>query len=182
MIKGFTLGETLVVIGLLGLVILALGQVLIGFYQSFDEQRANLAVISGASLMANQLRDAVLESSQILVSHDFSGQVYTTSSAVLVLEMPSIDAAGNILAGQKDYVVFYAGSNFLYQLTEAAPASSRKSSLRGLSSEFSSWSLTYNNADVKLATKVSADINFQSQSGKQVFQYHLHQDDYLRNR
>ena len=69
---------------------------------------------------------------QILSSQAISGTVYTTGTSTLVLELPSIDSSGAIIANTYDYVALGLyptdTSRFFYRI-DAAPTSARRDGL-----------------------------------------------------
>jgi prepilin-type N-terminal cleavage/methylation domain-containing protein len=111
--RGFTLVEVLVasVIALImSGVIIALLMVV---QRSFSTGMAFMEVHSGARLAMDMMVRDMKWARQIATSVTVGGTTYTTGNNVLVLDIPSIDAAGNIIASTYDKIV--------YHLTAATP-------------------------------------------------------------
>ncbi len=180
--KGLTLIEAIVTIAIFIVISAALWSFYVNYYQVFHTQQGLVSVAGSASAAANELQNAIWQADQILVSHTFSGTVYNTGQNTLVLELPSIDSSGNIVSAKYDYMVFYATSTHLYKLVQADGQSSRPSGFRQLSDTVSTFTFTYNNADLTQANKIDVDMQLQTVVNRQTIPYHLHQTLYLRNR
>ncbi len=181
-LRGFTLMETLLVIGLFVLLLAAL----IGLYQAygtlFTAEQGRFVLGNTANTAVTEIEQAVLQANRILASRTISGTTYTTGSNTLVLELSSVDAGGAVISGTFDHVVFYVSGTSLYRLSEPDPASSRQSGVKQLSDTLSALTLSYNAVDVTMASSVTVDITLQTLSGHGTFQFHLQQQTYLRNK
>lgn len=179
--KGFTLIETFIVIGISVVALIALVNLFLVFNSVYGYQQAFMAAAGSASTATNAVEAAVLPANQVLASHSFSGTTYASGAATLVLELPATDSSGNIIAGVKDYIVFYASGATLYRLTEAGAGSVRISELKKLSTTLQSISFTYNDPDFTKVISVTTDIATQAQFKQQAVQGHLTEQLYLRN-
>jgi len=180
--RGFTLIETVVVVAISAVALIALANLFFIFNSIYGYQQAFMAAAgsSGASMNAFEL--SVLPAGQILASHDFSGTTYSSGANTLVLELPSVNSSGDIIQGTNDYVAFYTSSTKLYRLTQAAAGSVRVSELKQLSATLLSLDLTYDNADLTKATNVIVDIQTRSSFKQQTVRSHLSEQLYLRNK
>lgn len=179
--RGFTLVETFIVVGISVVALVALTNLFLIFNSTYGNQQVFMAVAGSASTAMNAFEAAILPADQVLASHDFSGTVYSSSATTLVLELPSVDSSGNIIAGTKDYIAFYSSSATLYRLTQAGAGSIRASGLTQLSTTLNSLSFTYDNGDSTKVTSVTADIVTQARFKQQMVQGHLNEQLYLRN-
>jgi hypothetical protein len=180
-LTGFTLIETVVVVALSVIALLALVNLFMVFNSIYGYEQAFIASAGSASNTVNALEASVLPAEQVLTSYNFSGTTYTSTTTSLVLQIPSIDSSGNIVSGAKDYVAFYASSTKLYRLVSANAQSVRVSGRTQLSASLLSISFTYDNADVTRSTSVTADVQTRAQYKQQVLQSRLTEQLYLRN-
>lgn len=179
--RGFTLLESVIVIGVSAMALIALTNLFLIFNAMYGYQQAFIATAGSSGAAINAFEAAILPADQVLASHSFSGTVYSSSATVLVLELPAIDSSGNTLPSAKDYIVFYVSSANLYRLMQADASSARISGLKKLSTTLSSLSFTYDNSDFTKVTNVIADIQTQAQFKQQTVQSHLREKVYLRN-
>lgn len=178
---GFTLLETLIVIGISTVAFAALVNMYLTFNSVYGYQQAFIAAAGSAGTSMNAFSATVLPASAVLASHTFSGIAYSSGSGTLVLELPAIDASGVTIVGVKDYVVFYASGTTLYRLTETAVESSRTPGLKTLSQTLNTLTFTYDNADLTKATSVTVDITTRAAFKHHVVDSHLREQLYLRN-
>lgn len=178
---GFTLIETFIVIAISVVALAALSNLFIIFNNTYGYQQAFVASAGSASSAMNAIEAATLPADQVITSHNFSGTTYSSGATTLVLELPSVNSSGNIVAGVRDYIAFYTSSTNLYRLTQAGAGSQRASELKLLSTTLSSLLFTYDNADFTKVTNVATDIVTQAQFKQQAVQSHLNEQVYLRN-
>ncbi len=179
--RGFTLLESVIVIGISALALIALSNLFFIFNSIYGYQQVFMATSGSASKTLNALEAAVFPAEHVLASRSFSGTTYTSSTTVLVLELPSIDSSGNIISGVKDYVAFYTDSAKFYRLVEAGSGSTRVSGLTLLSTTLNALSFTYDNADFAQVANVTAELRMQAQFKQEVVQSHLREQLHLRN-
>ncbi len=179
--RGYSIIETVVVIAISVVALVALANIYVTFNALYGNQQIFLATAGSAGTVVNALEAAILPADQVLASYTFSGTPYASSATTLVLELPSVDASGDLIAGAKDYIVFYTSGTMLYRLTEAHAGSARASGRKQLSATVSAISFTYDNADMTKATSVTADVQTSAQFKQQTAQGHLTEQIYLRN-
>src|SRR5689334_13195951 len=96
-IKGFTLVEILIVMAVSAIT----GSILIAILASSNGLflQQNSKVTQGLSLndTTDQITSSIRQASQVVASYPSNQPQYITSSAVLVLAMPSIDSSNNII-------------------------------------------------------------------------------------
>ncbi|MFZ3044085.1 MAG: type II secretion system protein [Minisyncoccia bacterium] len=180
--RGFTLIETLIVIGISVVSLIALVNLFLTFNSIYGYEQAFVATAGSASSAMNAFEAAVLPASQVLVSHDFSGTTYSSGATTLVLSIPSVDGSGNVIAGTEDYVVFYLSAASLYRRTLPGAGSVRTAGIKTLSTTLHTLSFTYDNADFTKVTSVIIDIVTQANYKQQLVQSHLNEKMFLRNR
>lgn len=181
--RAFSLIEVLLAIGIATLIMLALVGMLLGYVNSFNTQQTKVDVALSASRLVSAVETAVLQASDVLASHTFGGQVYSSSSTALVLELPSIDASGNTLSGKSDYIAFVVTGTTVSRIVSADASSVRISDTRVLTTALETISFTYygsvNPAD---ATSVKVDVRTQAPVKQQLVESHATQQIYLRNK
>lgn len=122
--KGFTLIEIMIVT--------VLGMFLLGavVYTAFNVNRnmalaqRRVAVQEAARNMLGRMVKDYRGASALVASATVNSAVYTTTTNTAVVELPSVDASGNILPSL-DYVVFTVVGTELRRITEADASSAR---------------------------------------------------------
>jgi len=179
--KGFTLIETTIVIGLTVLITAAIGNFYINFNSVLGSDGGIMSVASGAGKIVNEAETMILPANQVLASYVFSGTTYTTSATTLVLELPAIDSSGNRITGKYDYAVFFVSGTTSYRIMQADSSSNRISGKKQLSTTVDTLTFAYDNVDFTKVKKVDIDVQTKVViKGKAVIG-HLHKQVYLRN-
>jgi len=173
--------ETVIIIAITTMMMLALSTLYINFNSSFVYQQTFIATTRAASGALNAISTASLSADQVLASHVFSSGTISSGTTALALELPTIDTSGNIVAGKHDYIGYYLTGTDLYQRIEADATSARTSSTKRVAALVSALSFTYDNADFTKVTNVTADIITQLNTKKGLVQTHLNERFYLRN-
>lgn len=179
--RGTTLIETVVLVGITTAALLALVNLFVIFNNIYGYQQTFMATAGSSGRALDALGAAILPANAVRASHVFSGTTYSSASTTIVLELPSVDSTGDIVSGAKDYIVFYASSTELYRRVEAHAASVRTSGLTKLSSTLSSLSFTYDHIDFAQVAKVAATIQTAKLFKQQSVQSTLSEEWYLRN-
>jgi uncharacterized protein with LGFP repeats len=178
----FSLAEAVISVAVVIYIMVAFLVIYSNYNKFFNRQQAQIEIGNSAREAVKELQSAALQASQIKSSQVISGTTYTTGVHTVVLELSSIDGAGNIISGKFDYAVFYLTGNDLYRRIQVDAASSRHSSLNKLSDSVSTLTFTYDNPNLTLAAKIDTDMQLQATSGKDTLSYHLYQEIYLRNK
>jgi hypothetical protein len=164
MTRGFSLVETVIVAGLSSAMMVALGCLIYNFNITSSYQKTFMQSSNSASTIMREVASLTIPASAVLQTRTFSGTPRSSSSTVLVLEIPSIDSSRNVIANTYDYVVFYVVGTNAYRLIEKNVLSTRLSGTKQLSSTVKSLTFTYNDADFTKVTTVTVDIQTQAQS------------------
>ncbi|MCX6786415.1 MAG: hypothetical protein NTU85_01170 [Candidatus Kaiserbacteria bacterium] len=179
--SGFTLVETLIVIALSVGMLIVLCMLIRSFNTSYSyEQGAAISAESARSVM-RETESLTLVADHVLQSHTFSTTTYTSSSTVLVLEIPSIDSSGAIISSTYDYAVFYSNGTHAYRILAANAASKRVSGTKQLSDTISSLTFSYNNTNFTLVNTITVDVQTLMQLRGQSSIDHRSEQLYLRN-
>lgn len=180
--QGFTLAETLVVVVVAVLIGTAVVSMWIGYNNYFSLELAQASVGSDAERIMSQAEVAALQASGVASSHTFSGTTITSTSSALVLQVPSIDSSGTILANTYDYIALYASSTNAYKAIDAAAGSSRTTGTTKLSASLQSLSFTYYTSPVTSATSTFIDVRTAATLLRGTAASHLSETLYFRNK
>jgi hypothetical protein len=179
---GFTLIETVVLIGISAIALTAIVNLFIIFNSLYSYQHAFIKTAGSSGATLNALQAAVLPADAVLVLHTFSGMTLQSGTTTLVLELPTVNSAGAFVAGARDYVAFYASSTDLYRVVEANAQSVRVSGATLLSSTLDTLAFTYDSSDFAQVTRVTAAITTSGHFKEQSVSSELTESWYLRNR
>src|SRR3989338_2469115 len=97
----------LVTLALSVLLMAALVELYRGYSSLFVLEQLHFTLGTSANRAMTGIQDDARQARQVLASHAISGTTYTTGASTLVLELPSVDAGGTVIAGAFDYAVFY---------------------------------------------------------------------------
>jgi hypothetical protein len=180
--RAFTLTETVITIALSVVIMLALVNLYLNFNTLYLYQQTYVATTNAASNAMKALDGAVLPADQIVASHTFSGTTITTGVNAVVLELPSINASGDIITGAHDYIGFATTSTDLYERIDANAGSARTTSAKKVATLIDSLSFAYDTADATAASRISATTTTKLVTKNGTIQTSLHQLFYLRNK
>jgi type II secretory pathway pseudopilin PulG len=178
---GFTLVETLVVIFLASFILLGLFAIYTLHNNTNTYQEAvvrttssSRAALQAMDLMANQ-------ASRVLATTTVNGIFYTSSATTTILQLPSADSSGNVVAGKWDIAVFYLKNGNFYEISAPDPPSGRPAFNKLLSDSVQNLVITYDYSDFTQVKKITADITTRIQAKDQLVSNHLVQNMYLLN-
>ncbi len=131
--KGMTLIELLIVIAISGIIVIALLSMYVGGMKYFYNQNSKADTIEDSRMpmawVSRDIRDASQVFDGTLTVYD--GSSYTTGENCLVLEVPSLDALGNVSA-TLDFIIYEWTGNRLFRVIDADDASARQDGRRVL--------------------------------------------------
>lgn len=179
--RAFTLIETIYIVAISVVVFIALGTLIYNFNKTSEYQRTVLESSGSASALIKEIEELVFPTDAVLQTHIFPDATRSSTSTVLVLEIPSVDSAGNIVPSAHDYAAFYTIGTNAYRTLEANAASRRVSGTKKLSSTVGSLSFSYNAADFTQVTIVTVDVQTQAQVRGDTITDHRQQQIRLRN-
>lgn len=182
MTRGFTLIEVVIVIALSVSVMAALSLLILTFNKTATYDQASAQSSDSASTIMREIESLVAPADAVLQSYTFASGTYTSTSTSLVLEIPSIDSSGNIIANTHDYAAFYTvGTTSAYRLLQPNASSARASGTKLLSSTVSSLTFTYNNSDFTKVSSTTVDVQTQTQVKQDILSDHQREQIWLRN-
>lgn len=145
--KGISLIEVLIGVVLSSLIMLALLSLYIAGQKYFFNQGAKADTIQDSSYPSEWISRDIRGAIQAVSSYGS----YTTSSTMLILEVPSIDGAENIIAGSTDYIIYRenpGNPNLFERIIDAADGvSSRSDGTRILADDLNSILFRYYASD-----------------------------------
>ena len=181
LLKAFTLLEVLIALALFTVMLLALVRFFISYNTSYGFERVLVSTSHSANVLMDEITGAVLPADQVMTTHTFSGITHSSDASTLVVELPSIDNTGAVIAGSYDYIAFYADGVRVYEVIDADAASSRTSRVRLLSDTISGLSFSYDNISFPSVTSVTVDLTTSASYKTQNTESHLREQVYLRN-
>lgn len=180
--SGFTLIETTIIIALSVSMMLALGTLIYNFNTTSSYGKASSQSFGSATTIMKEIESLALPAKAILQTHTFSSGTYTSTSTSLVLEIPSIDNSGNVIANTYDYAAFYvSGTTTAYRLLEAHASSIRLSGTKKLSTFVSSLTFSFGNTDFTKVGSTTVDIQTEARVKQDVISSHQREHIRLRN-
>lgn len=179
--RGFTLIETVIVIAFSVSMVVALTLLIYNFNKSSTYEQISLQSYSSASAVIREIEALTVPANAVLATHTFSSATYTSTPTSLVLEIPSIDSSGNIIASTHDYAAFYLVGTNMYRLLEANALSKRVSGTKKLSSTVSALTFTYGSPDFTTASTTTVDVQTRAQVKQDILSDHQREQIRLRN-
>ncbi|MEY4723816.1 MAG: hypothetical protein RLZZ324_1329 [Candidatus Parcubacteria bacterium] len=156
--RGIGLMESLAVIGIMTMLLFIITSVFAVNQQLIARSLARTDDDNGATLTIRRIGELVRGAFTVLSSSTINGTVYTTGPNVLVVQIPSVDASGNVYAGEYDYIAIYrdaVATTKIYSDTQTGADSARQSGKKLLTAYNSSLEFSYNNPVQSSATRVS---------------------------
>ncbi len=180
--RAFTLIETVIIIAFSVSVMIALVLLMYIFTKSSTYEQAIATSSGSATLVMREIELYTLPADAFVLSHTFPGAAtYTSTTTSLVLELPSIDSSGYVIANTYDYVAFYATGTMAYRIIDKNALSNRATGTKALSSNISSFTFTYNNSVIPNATTTTVDVQTQTTVRQQTYTDHRREQIRLRN-
>lgn len=171
--SGFTLIETIIVVALFAIMIVAIFGLFDYHAKIYKYQEALVRVSGSARSALNAIQFYTLQAHAVLASQTVNGTAYTSNgSSTMILQLPALNGSGNIISNTWDYVVFHVNGANLIETIQADPASSRNSGDVLLSDSLQSIVFTYDNNSFPLVGKVTLSLQTTQQlvSGTVSFQ------------
>ena len=181
-LRGFTLLETIIVIVFSVSMFITVGLFIYNFSRISLYQKTAAQSSGSASAVMRETESLVLPANAVLQTHSFASGTYTSSSTVLVLEIPSVDSSGNTIASTHDYAVFYSVGTSAYRLLETHVSSARVSGTALLSSTMKALTFSFNDADFTKVNVVTVDVQTQAQVKQDTVFDHRNEQMRLRNK
>ncbi|MFZ2500829.1 MAG: hypothetical protein WAW90_02455 [Minisyncoccia bacterium] len=179
---GFTLVETVIVVGMSACMMIAISALVLNFNKTLLYGNTSNQSFGSASALMREIESLTLPANAILQTHTFGGATYISTSTSLVLEIPSIDSSGNVIANTYDYAAFYVvGTTSAYRLLQPNALSTRASSTKLLSSTLNSMTFSFSHTDFTQVSSTTVDIQTRAQVKQDIISDHQRELIRLRN-
>lgn len=179
--RGFTLIEAIIIIVISVSMLISVGILIYNFNKTYNYNSALSQSSGSTSAIMREIESLVLPADAILQTHTFSGSTRTSSSTVLVLEIPSIDSSGNAISNTYDYAAFYTIGTNAYRLLEANASSKRSSGTKLLSSTVNTLTFSFNGADFTKISTTTVDVQTRATVKQDILSDHRSEQMRLRN-
>lgn len=149
--------EGMTVIGVMAIILVMVSEIFTVSYDVFIKQSARSENETGAVLAARAIAEAARGADSIEASYVINGTTYTTSSDVLVLKLPTIDASNNVVPASYDYMAIYrhsAQTTKIFSDIDAAAGSKRIDGQKLMTANNTIMRFRYNDPDVTNANRV----------------------------
>lgn len=170
--RGMTLVEAITALGIMTLVLVMVAQIFAVSTDVFAKQMARNDNDTGAVLAARTIAEIARGASSVEASADVGGTVYASSSSVLVLRMPTISPANQVVTDSFDLVAIYRDATDtarIYAVTDAAAGSKRFDGTRLVTDNNAVMTFRYNDSAVANADRVQVYlVNRQTVRGTEV--------------
>jgi len=161
---GFGMMEGMVSLGIITMILVMINDIFIVNYDFTVKALARIDNDNGAILATKRLGELARGATAVLSSKVVNGTLYTTGTHELVLQVPSLDGAGNIIAGCSDYVAVYRHATLTTEVwtdidtdsvTCAGGTSARVDGKHVLTANNTTLTFSYNDPDPYDATRIS---------------------------
>lgn len=180
---GFTLIEVVIVVAISSVLMLGLLSTFDWQNRVYNLEQAEVLATGSARVALNNMTFSLTQGSNILQSRTINGVNYTTGGTTVVIQIPSYDSSGVLIANTYDHVVYTLSGSNLEQVVELGANSDRPLVNKRLSDKVESFTLSYNNNDPTLASQVTIDLTtrayYHSDKSASV---HLIETVFLRNK
>jgi hypothetical protein len=156
--KGVSIVEAIVVITLVSVVSVVIMDLFITHGRIFNLNSAGSDFQLQGAEVVEAVGRVVRVADKTVSSRTINSVNYTASAGTLVLEIPSIDSAGQVIAGKYDYAAVYLSNNKIFVSQQADPASSRVSLARALSDSVSRLQFIYDNGSYDSVSSVLVQL------------------------
>jgi type II secretory pathway pseudopilin PulG len=179
--SAFSLIEMMIVIAVGTTMLIILGILIFNFNKTSLYQQTLVQSSGSANVFVREIKFLALPASAVLQTHTFSSATHTSTTTSLVLQIPSTNSSGSIIANTYDYAAFYVVGTNAYRLLETDALSTRTSGTKLLSSTISALAFTYNNASFPAIDTITVDIQTQASTTQEILTDHRIEQIRLRN-
>jgi len=168
--RGFSIIEISIAVIIISILSIIIAKIFIAHSDLSSREQTSWEIQFNNSLAQTKIKDSILEATKVMMTKTINATSYTSGANTLILELPSIDTAGDIISEKYDYTVFYLNPSDETQLLtslEADGASSRTSSSdRTIAHFIAGIIFRYNAPQIKNTTLVSIFLKNSKTRGK----------------
>ncbi len=166
--RGYSLLETLVVIGILVLIMMVLAEIFIGQTVFFQREEARVDVALQNTRALADMMAQVREAKAVIASKTLDAVTYQSGPEQLVLQLFSLDAEKKIMPNNFDYAIYYrdsSNSSTLMKKVAVDPASSRLPAVKNLDEFTQNLLFSYDNPNFENVSAMEIYLSSQKISG-----------------
>lgn len=178
--RGFTLIEVVIVIGLVSVLSLVLSLFFVSAHTTYQFQTASLEAHEAASMALYDVHEALLPASHVRASESFESGRYTSGSNEVIVALPAMRSSGELVEGAHDYIALYMRDGSLYRELRPAPESARRAGVRRLAA-VERFSITYDRPQPVDARSLTIEIEAVRTTRDETATAQVRQTVYLRN-
>jgi len=158
---GFTIAEVLVVTGLFMIMFVFGIGILISNNRFYNTQSASIRAVNSIRDAGDKLSEFARSASAFVDSYVYNSTLYEAGSALVILNVPAVDASGDIISSASDYMILGRDpsvSDRLILIVAPHASSSRKERVLEFSDKLSGISFVYDSFPASSAKNVVYDI------------------------
>ena len=178
---GFTLVESVIMVFILALLLVALFSLYDWHGKIYVYQKAVVETTEQARFSTQTLQTWVSQAYRIEANVALGGVNYQSATTTVVLKVPSVNTQGQTIAGTWDYAAFYLDGKNLYLRVEPNASSTRLTLYKRLAESVSNLEFTYDNPAWDSVRRVSVDLTTTVQAREQTVFSHFQQNLNLIN-
>lgn len=180
--RAFTLTETLIVVGILGLISGAVVTMFLNYSSVYQRENSGVSVTQSASRTITLISTTIAQSSGVIASRTINGVAYVTSSTTLIVQLPAASTNGDIIQGGFDYTVFHASGTVMTESTETYSGSYRSPGTYTLTTSLSNVTFTYDNPIASLVENIGVLVHTKATTRTGVKETHVYRETHMRNK
>jgi len=146
------------VLGVMTVLLVMVTQIIMLSYDTYYKQVARANIDANAILASRAISESARGALSVLATHTINGTSYSSDGSELVLQLPAVDASGNIIGGEYDYVAIYRDgteTEKIFSDIEAAATSYRFSGQKLITDHNEALIFRYDHPDYQQATRIS---------------------------
>lgn len=155
---GFTIIEVIIVVAISSVLMLGLLGTFDWQNKVYNLEQAEVLSTGSARVAMNNITTNLAQGLGIVASRTVGGTNYTTGVSTVIVQIPSYNSSGTLLANTYDYVVYTLSGSNLEQVVELGANSDRPLVTKRLSDKVETFALSYNNANATLASQVTVNL------------------------
>lgn len=159
-INGFTLAETIITVGLTGLIVGGMFSIFLLEQRALELRASRGDDVRQGQTALRRIEDTIRQGEAVVSSANIGGTTYTTGLHTLVLDIPSIDADGANISGATDRVVYLLDGTSLKEVSSPDSSSVRSSGIFTLAQNVSSFTVQTNGDPVTASNQVLIYLGF----------------------
>lgn len=158
--RGFTLTETILIIGLTALIFSGMLSVFILEQRALDIRSVRGDDVRQTESALRRIEKNIRQGKAVLESVTLFGTTYETGLHTLAIEIPAIDSSGATIADQTDYLVYMLSGSSVLEVSDPDVDSIRPSGIFTLAKDVEIFTVQTNGDPVENSTQVMVYLAF----------------------